>query len=310
MTVLGWERGIFLAPRPTHARKPRPALVPSPAAGAVALPRPFDSAIRATQRTDFTLGAPGYAHLPRTEGHAAGPPGVPGRAPHPLESDTDVPGQELAEFAGRLCYLSFGPDAGFEGGHRLISGRTSNREYLDNILAVRHGSVLEHAVWSLLIEGVSRALTHELVRHRHFSYSQLSQRYVDESEVGFVLPPEIEEGTPGVRDLEAELRARRSRSTARSSPRSRSRSRTSPTATLRRKRARQTARSVLPNAAETKIVVTGNARAWRHFLEMRGSRRPRPRSASSPSRSSRCSRPRRPTSSATTASSSCRTGSA
>src|SRR5690625_2490620 len=118
-------------------------------------------------------------------------------APHiNWESDTDVPGEALAEFAGRICYLSFGPDAGFEGGHKLIKGRTSNKEYLDNILNVRHGSVLEHANWTFLFEGISRALTHELVRHRHFSYSQLSQRYVDESDVAFVLPPEIEEGSP------------------------------------------------------------------------------------------------------------------
>src|SRR5690606_6234870 len=110
-------------------------------------------------------------------------------------SDSDVPAERIAEFAGRVCYLSFGPDAGFEGGHRLIAGRTTNREYLANILKVRHGSVLEHGVWTFLFEGVSRALTHELVRHRHFSYSQLSQRYVDESDVGFVLPPEIEEGS-------------------------------------------------------------------------------------------------------------------
>ena len=191
-------------------------------------------------------------------------------APHiSWESDTDVPGQALAEFAGRLCYLSFGPDAGFEGGHKLISGRTSNAEYLDNILTVRHGSVLEHASWSFLFEGISRALTHELVRHRHFSYSQLSQRYVDESDVAFVLPPEIREGTPAFeiwrksceraledyRALLAEIEEQVV---------------DEPKATLRRKRARQTARSVLPNAAETKIVVTGNARAWRHLLEMRG----------------------------------------
>jgi len=135
---------------------------------------------------------------------------------------------------------------------------------------VRHGSVLEHAVWSLLFEGVSRALTHELVRHRHFSYSQLSQRYVDESDVAFVLPPEIEEGTPAFeiwkksceraledyRALLAEIETQ---------------VQDEPKATMRRKRARQAARSVLPNSTETKIVVTGNARAWRHFLEMRGS---------------------------------------
>jgi thymidylate synthase (FAD) len=192
-------------------------------------------------------------------------------APHiRWESDTDVPGQELAEFAGRLCYLSFGPDAGFEGGHKLIAGRTTNREYLDNILKVRHGSVLEHAVWTFLFEGVSRSLTHELVRHRHFSYSQLSQRYVDESEVGFVLPPEIEEGTEAFeiwrRSCERALEEYRALLAE-----IERQVEDEPSATLRRKRARQTARSVLPNAVETKIVVTGNARAWRHFLELRGS---------------------------------------
>jgi thymidylate synthase (FAD) len=185
-------------------------------------------------------------------------------------SDTDIPSQTVAEFAGRLCYLSFGPDAGFEGGHKLIPGRTTNSEYLANILRTRHGSVLEHAVWTLLFEGVSRALTHELVRHRHLSYSQLSQRYVDESEVAFVLPPEIApEGETfelfrqscerALQDYRALL------------ARIEQQVKDEPSATMRRKRARQTARSLLPNAAETKIVVTGNARAWRHFIELRAS---------------------------------------
>lgn len=192
-------------------------------------------------------------------------------APHiQWESDTDVPGQALAEFAGRLCYLSFGPDAGLEGGHRLIAGRTSNREYLDNILKVRHGSVIEHAAWTFLFEGVSRALTHELVRHRHLSFSQLSQRYVDESDVAFVLPPEIQEGTDAYdvwhRSCERTLDEYRTLLAH-----VETQVQDEPKATLRRKRARQTARSLLPNAAETKIVVTGNARAWRHFIELRGS---------------------------------------
>ncbi len=192
-------------------------------------------------------------------------------APHiRWDSDSDVAAETVAEFAGRLCYLSFGPDAGFEGGHKLIPGRTSNEDYLANILNVRHGSVLEHGVWTFLFEGISRALTHELVRHRHFSYSQLSQRYVDESEVGFVLPPEIEEGTPAFdvwqRACESALTEYRAllhevEQLVQDEPK----------ATLRRKRARQAARSVLPNATETKIVVTGNARAWRHFIELRAS---------------------------------------
>src|SRR5688572_33343354 len=86
-----------------------------------------------------------------------------------LGESTD--GERLAEFAGRLCYMS----------QRNPAGRAT-RDYLENIKKQGHGSVLEHVNYSLLIEGVSRSLTHELVRHRAgFAYSQLSQRYVDES---------------------------------------------------------------------------------------------------------------------------------
>jgi thymidylate synthase (FAD) len=186
------------------------------------------------------------------------------------QSDTEVAAETVAEFAGRLCYLSFGAGAGFEGGHKLIPGRTTNREYLANILKTRHGSVLEHAVWTFLFEGVSRALTHELVRHRHLSYSQLSQRYVDESEVAFVLPPEIApEGAAF--DLFHQSCARALDDYRQLLARIEEQVKDEPSATLRRKRARQTARSLLPNATETKVVVTGNARAWRHFIELRGS---------------------------------------
>jgi thymidylate synthase (FAD) len=90
-------------------------------------------------------------------------------------------GERLAEFAGRLCYMS----------QRNPAGR-STRDYLENIKRQGHGSVLEHASYSLLLEGVSRSLTHELVRHRAgTAMSQLSQRYVDESEAHFVVPPAI-----------------------------------------------------------------------------------------------------------------------
>jgi thymidylate synthase (FAD) len=187
------------------------------------------------------------------------------------QSDSEVPGEALAEFAGRLCYLSFGEDAGLEGGHKTIPGRTSNEAYLGNILNVKHGSVLEHAVWTLLFEGVSRSLTHELIRHRAgFGFSQLSQRYVDESNIGFVLPPEITEGTKSydvwVGSCERSLEDYRALLAAMTEQVGES-----GTATMRKKRSRQAARSVLPNCAETKILVTGNARAWRHFCEMRGS---------------------------------------
>src|SRR5205823_12270894 len=95
------------------------------------------------------------------------------------QTDTEVGGERLAEIAGRVCYLSYG------------RGRKTNAEFLGHLLQVGHGSVLEHAVWSFLVTGVSRSFTHELIRHRHFSYSQLSQRYVDESESDFIEPDVI-----------------------------------------------------------------------------------------------------------------------
>src|SRR3954451_2031275 len=97
------------------------------------------------------------------------------------QTDTEVAAEHLTETAGRVCYMSFAKPR--PGG---------NEAYLKHILEVGHGSVLEHAVWCFVITGVSRSLTHELVRHRAgFSYSQLSQRYVDESEANFVVPPAI-----------------------------------------------------------------------------------------------------------------------
>lgn len=172
------------------------------------------------------------------------------------EPGTD--GERLAEFAGRLCYMS----------QRNASGR-STAEYLGNILRQGHGSVFEHATYVLLIEGVSRSLTHELVRHRAgFGYSQLSQRYVDESESAFVMPPAIQ----GDAELEAAweqqvMAAQAAYVTA--VERLMERFAWVEDRVHRRKMAREAARSVLPNATETKIVVSGNIRAWRTMLELR-----------------------------------------
>jgi thymidylate synthase (FAD) len=169
-------------------------------------------------------------------------------------------GERLAEFAGRLCYMS-----------QHNPAKRETREYLENIKKQGHGSVLEHANYSILIEGVSRSLTHELVRHRAgFAYSQLSQRYVDESEASFVIPPaivgeetlaapwreQIEQAQAAYVDLVAKLMERYGWVADR---------------VHRRKMSREAARAVLPNATETKIVVTANARAWRTMLELRSS---------------------------------------
>jgi thymidylate synthase (FAD) len=169
-------------------------------------------------------------------------------------------GERLAEFAGRLCYMSQHNPAG-----------RATRDYLENIKKQGHGSVLEHATYSLLLEGVSRSLTHELVRHRAgFAYSQLSQRYVDESEASFVVPPaiagdeallaawreQIEGAQAAYVHLVGQLMERYGWVADK---------------VHRRKMAREAARGVLPNSTETKIVVTGNARAWRTMLELRSS---------------------------------------
>ena len=178
----------------------------------------------------------------------------------PWETDADG-GQALAEFAGRACYQSWG---------KPNPATATNAGYLRHILEVGHLSVLEHGTVSFYLTGVSRSLTHELIRHRHFSYSQLSQRYVPERDAAMVEPdviaddPELHElflaAAAAALDAYEELLEGLEKRFA-----------DVPNATLRRKQARQAARAVLPNATETRIVVTGNYRAWRHFIAMRAS---------------------------------------
>jgi thymidylate synthase (FAD) len=178
----------------------------------------------------------------------------------PWQTDADG-GEALAEFAGRACYQSWS---------KPNPSTATNAGYLRHILEVGHLSVLEHGSVSFYLTGVSRSLTHELIRHRHFSYSQLSQRYVPEKNAAMV-EPEVIAGDP---ELHAKFVAASEESL---------RAYTElleglekkfadvPNATLRRKQARQAARAVLPNSTETRIVVTGNYRAWRHFVAMRAS---------------------------------------
>ncbi len=167
-------------------------------------------------------------------------------------------GERLAEFAGRVCYMSQNNPA-----------KRSTAEYLDNIKKQGHGSVLEHAVYVLLIEGISRSCSHELVRHRAgFGYSQLSQRYVDESHAAFVMPPAIIGDPEQERAWQAQMETAQAAYVA-AVERLMERYAWVTDKVHRRKMAREAARSVLPNGTETKIVVSGNARAWRTMLELR-----------------------------------------
>ncbi|QCQ90747.1 FAD-dependent thymidylate synthase [Rhodococcus sp. SGAir0479] len=176
----------------------------------------------------------------------------------PWETDA-VGGEALAEFAGRACYQSWSKP----------NPRTAtNAGYLRHLLEVGHLSVLEHGTVSFYITGISRSCTHELIRHRHFSYSQLSQRFVRENDSNVVIPPAIAgderlealfaKATEASRSAYTELLAALEDKLA-----------DVPGGPIRNKQARQAARSVLPNATETRVVVTGNYRAWRHFVEMR-----------------------------------------
>jgi thymidylate synthase (FAD) len=177
------------------------------------------------------------------------------------QTDTEVAGEHLIETAGRVCYMSFAKPR--PGG---------NKVYIDHLLEVGHGSVLEHAVWNFLFTGVSRSLTHELVRHRAgWGYSQLSQRYVDESVAEYV-EPDVIANDPELHALWLDTVQKTHQAYVQLAEKLQAKLQDEPDRTLRRKLARQAARSVLPNATETKIFATANARALRHFIEMRGSR--------------------------------------
>ncbi len=177
------------------------------------------------------------------------------------QTDTEVAGEYLAEVAGRVCYMSFAKPR--PGG---------NQVYLNHILEVGHGSVLEHAVWNFICTGVSRSLTHELVRHRAgWAYSQLSQRYVDESVAEYVEPDCIA-ADPELHRLWLNSISQSHQAYVQLAEKLQEAFKDEPDRTQRRKLARQAARSVLPNATETKIFVSANARALRHFIEMRASR--------------------------------------
>jgi thymidylate synthase (FAD) len=178
----------------------------------------------------------------------------------PWETDAEG-GQALAEFAGRACYQSW---------DKPNPATATNAAYLRHLLEVGHLSVLEHGSVTMYLTGVSRSLSHELVRHRHFSFSQLSQRYVPEQDAGMVEPAVIAED-PELHALFEAAAGAATEAYERLLAGLEERVAGLPNAGLRRKQARQAARAVLPNATETRIVVTGNYRAWRHFVAMRAS---------------------------------------
>jgi thymidylate synthase (FAD) len=179
--------------------------------------------------------------------------------PDPEIASTSFSTERVIEIAGRTCYLSFANPSG-----------KSTADYVEHLIRQGHESVLEHVSWTFVLAGVSRAFTHQTVRHRiGFAYSQLSQQYVDHRSIRFVVPseflanpdllPQWKKTVLAQREAYIELMAALNSSPTHLGSRERVRS------------MRSAARSVLPNCVEAVIAITGNARAWRHFLEVRGS---------------------------------------
>ncbi len=171
--------------------------------------------------------------------------------------------EEIVEVAGRICYMSFGQE---QSSH-------TNADYIQKLIKMGHESVLEHVSWSFLISGMTRSLSHQLVRHRvGFSCSQLSQQYHDESGARFVMPPELHdhpnaaaawtravgEAKDAYGEILRALKEAKGESDVLGNQREVQRA------------VRSAARSVLPNCTETTIFVTVNARALRHFFTLRG----------------------------------------
>ena len=180
--------------------------------------------------------------------------------------------EKIIAAAAKLCYSSSGIDGILDG---LDEDRT--KSFLDRLVSLGHESPIEHVTFTFGIEGVSRSLTHQLVRHRLASYSQKSQRYVKEGQFEFITPPEIE-AVPEARDLFFKAMAddmeyynkitdilynkhfaqmvsegideKKAKSAA-------------------EKKAIEDARYVLPNACETKIIATFNARSLVNFFHHR-----------------------------------------
>lgn len=166
------------------------------------------------------------------------------------ESSTDA--ETLLTMAGRNCYRSF---------HRPNEATRDDADYLNRTLGEQaHWSISEHATATLYFTGVSRAFLTELTRHRHLSFSVESQRFINANDANIVLPPAVrdsdeeakdrflwsaKESIKGYEDTQIAFRK------------------------LPKKQRNEAARALLPNCVETRMVVSGNLRAWKEVIGRR-----------------------------------------
>lgn len=168
-----------------------------------------------------------------------------------LIKHTENPEQVVAASA-RLCYSPVGVSDLMEQIHPEKA-----KELVEKVVSMGHLSTLEHVNFTFGVEGISRTLTHQLVRHRIASYSQQSQRYVKEESFEYIMPPKIlknQEADNIYKQTMEQIQEAYNRLLALGID-------------------REDARYVLPNASETKIVITMNARSLLHFFDLRCCRR-------------------------------------
>lgn len=179
------------------------------------------------------------------------------------------PAERLIATAGKVCYDSYGLD-----GNPVV-------QHIRNLVGSGHHSVLEHVHVSLFIEGISRGCSHEIVRHRVLNFSQRSTRFTAEDDAAIVLDPYYAkictsiDATPAERTLLDRFIASFERSLLDYADQVERLTQLNPNGLAGRdlrKWCRGKARQLLPHALETRMVMTGNLRAWRHFLLMRTSR--------------------------------------
>ncbi len=160
---------------------------------------------------------------------------------------TPEPADTIA-LAGRLCY------SGSDIASLHDKSRGTADEFVDKLLNLGHLSPIEHASFTFGVEGVSRALLAQITRHRIASFSVQSQRYVKQTEINYIIPKSIRDlGEKEVEEFKRQMDTIYSFYNS----------------WLDSGLPAEDARFVLPNAAETKMIITMNARELLHFLELR-----------------------------------------
>lgn len=166
--------------------------------------------------------------------------------------------------AAKLCYSAVGIE---EMNETMDSEKTL--KFINMLMSMGHESPFEHVSFTFAIEGVSRSLTHQLVRHRIASYSQQSQRYVKLEQFQYIIPPEIEKDEKAkMKFIEAMKESQKAYNEITEILMERY-LKEGLSKSAAEKKAIEDARYVFPNACETKIIVTMNVRSLYNFFRMR-----------------------------------------